>query len=90
MAMGTPGRLRGSARTLVALANPENPKVLTSPYPASRTFSTARSQALGGAGAAHDKTLGRSHAWTKASARVTAGALDALGRTEEAKALRER
>jgi hypothetical protein len=40
--------------------------------------------------AAHDKVLGREHAWTKDSARVTADALDALGRTEEAKALRER
>jgi hypothetical protein len=40
--------------------------------------------------AAHDKHLGRDHAWTKASARVTADALDALGRAEEAKALRER
>jgi hypothetical protein len=40
--------------------------------------------------AAHDKALGRDHAWTKDSARVTANALDALGRTEEAKALRER
>jgi tetratricopeptide (TPR) repeat protein len=30
------------------------------------------------------------HPWTKDSARVTADALDALGRTEEAKALRER
>ena len=37
--------------------------------------------------AAHDKLLGRHHAWTKESARVTA---DALGRTEDAKALRER
>ena len=37
--------------------------------------------------AAHDKLLGRHHAWTKESARVTA---DALGRTEEAKALRAR
>ena len=43
-----------------------------------------------GAVAAHDKALGRDHAWTKESARVTADALDALGRTEEAKALRER
>ena len=34
--------------------------------------------------------LGRDHTWTKVSARVTADALDALGRTEEAKALRER
>jgi hypothetical protein len=40
--------------------------------------------------AAHDKALGRNHAWTKDSARVTADALDALGRIEEAKALRER
>jgi len=39
---------------------------------------------------AHDKGLGRDHPWTKDSARVTAAALDALGRTEEAKALRER
>jgi hypothetical protein len=40
--------------------------------------------------AAHDNVLGRDHVWTKDSARVTADALDALGRTEEAKALRER
>jgi len=40
--------------------------------------------------AAHDQVLGRDHAWTNDSARVTADALDALGRTEEAKALRER
>jgi len=40
--------------------------------------------------AAHDITLGRDHDWTKDSARVTADALDALGRTEEAKGLRER
>jgi hypothetical protein len=39
---------------------------------------------------AHGKVLGRDHAWTKDSARVTADALDALGRTEEAKALREK
>jgi tetratricopeptide (TPR) repeat protein len=39
---------------------------------------------------AHDKVLGRHHIWTKDSARVTADALDALGRLEEAKALRER
>jgi tetratricopeptide (TPR) repeat protein len=39
---------------------------------------------------AHDKVLGRDHTWTKESARVTADALDALGRAEEAKALRER
>jgi Tetratricopeptide repeat len=40
--------------------------------------------------AVHDKVLGPNHGWTKDSARVTADALDALGRTEEAKALRER
>jgi hypothetical protein len=40
-----------------------------------------------GAGAAHDKALGRGHACTKDSARVTG---DALGRAKEAKALRER
>ena len=34
--------------------------------------------------------VGRDHDWTKDSARVTADALDALGRTEEAKGLRER
>jgi tetratricopeptide (TPR) repeat protein len=39
---------------------------------------------------AHDKVLGRDHAWTKDSARVTADALDALGRTKKAKALRKR
>jgi len=39
---------------------------------------------------AHDKALGQDHAWTRHSARVTADALDALGRTEEAKELRER
>ena len=40
--------------------------------------------------AVHDKALGRDHSRTKDTARVTADALDALGRTEEAKALRER
>jgi hypothetical protein len=39
---------------------------------------------------AQDKALGPDHAWTKDSARGTANALDALGRTEEAKALREK
>jgi tetratricopeptide (TPR) repeat protein len=39
---------------------------------------------------AHDKVLGRDHSLTKDSARATADALDALSRTEEAKALRER
>jgi hypothetical protein len=40
--------------------------------------------------AAHDKALGSDHTWTQDSARVTADALDALGRTEEAKELRKR
>jgi Tetratricopeptide repeat len=40
--------------------------------------------------ALHDKVLGRDHTWTKDGARVTADALDALGRTEDAKTLRER
>jgi NB-ARC domain len=40
--------------------------------------------------AAHDKTLGRDHAWTKDSAYVTVDALDAWGLTGEAKALREK
>jgi hypothetical protein len=39
--------------------------------------------------AAHDKVMGQHHPLTKDSARITADALDALGRTEEAKALRE-
>jgi tetratricopeptide (TPR) repeat protein len=37
----------------------------------------------------YEKAFGPDHAGTKNSARVTADALDALGRTEEAKALRE-
>jgi hypothetical protein len=40
--------------------------------------------------AAHEGAIGVNHPWTKDSARVTAEALDALGRAEEAKALRER
>jgi tetratricopeptide (TPR) repeat protein len=40
--------------------------------------------------AAHEKTLRPDHSWTVDSARVTADALDALGRAEEAKALREK
>jgi Tetratricopeptide repeat len=40
--------------------------------------------------ATHKAASGLNHPWTKESARVTADALDALGRTEEAKALRER
>jgi hypothetical protein len=37
----------------------------------------------------HDEVLGRHHDWTKNSARVTADALEALGRIDEAKSLRE-
>jgi hypothetical protein len=40
--------------------------------------------------AAHEKVVGASHIWTKDSASVTADALDALGRTEEATTLRIR
>jgi hypothetical protein len=40
--------------------------------------------------AAHDKALGAAHPWTKGSARVKARALDALGRADEATALRAR
>ena len=40
--------------------------------------------------AAHEKALGRDHAWTTDGTCVTADALAALGRTKEAKALRER
>jgi hypothetical protein len=39
---------------------------------------------------AHESALGLDHAWTKDSARVTADALAALGRADEAAALRER
>jgi len=38
----------------------------------------------------HKAASGLNHPWTKDSARVTANALDALGRAEEAKALQER
>ena len=40
--------------------------------------------------AAHDNALGSEHAWTRDSARVTAAALDALGRADEATAMRAR
>jgi hypothetical protein len=40
--------------------------------------------------AAHASALGPDHGWTKDSARVTADTLDALGRTEEAVAMRAR
>jgi hypothetical protein len=39
---------------------------------------------------AHESALGEDHAWTKDSARVTADALAALGRTDDATALRAR
>jgi hypothetical protein len=56
-----------------------------------RSGLTTEAHALGETAlAAHDKVLGQDHPWTKDSARVTADALDALGRTEEAKALRKR
>jgi tetratricopeptide (TPR) repeat protein len=40
--------------------------------------------------AAHEKMLGQDHPWTKDSASVTADALDALGRADEAAVLRAR
>jgi hypothetical protein len=40
--------------------------------------------------ASHEKALGKNHRWTKDSARTTADALAALGRGDEAAALRER
>ena len=39
---------------------------------------------------AHDKILGSDHPWTKDSAGAMADALEAVGRTDEAKALRAR
>ena len=40
--------------------------------------------------AMHDKVLGPNNPWTKDSARVNAGALDPLGRGEDAGAVRAR
>ncbi len=40
--------------------------------------------------ATHARVNGPSHPWTKDSARVTADALEALGRADEAAALRAR
>jgi tetratricopeptide (TPR) repeat protein len=55
------------------------------------TERTSEALAFGEAAlATHQAASGSSHPWTKDSARVTADALDALGRAEEAKALRER
>jgi hypothetical protein len=42
------------------------------------------------ASATHQTALGENHPWTKDSARVTADALEAVGRAEEAAALRAR
>jgi hypothetical protein len=39
---------------------------------------------------AHAKALGKKHDWTIASARITATALETLGRAKEARALRKR
>jgi hypothetical protein len=39
---------------------------------------------------AHEKALGTDHFWTKASAGSKANALEALGRADEAAALREK
>jgi hypothetical protein len=40
--------------------------------------------------AAHERTLGTAHPWTRDSARACAQAFDALGRHAEATALRDR
>jgi hypothetical protein len=40
--------------------------------------------------AAHEKTLGENHPWTRDSARATADALDAINRADQAAALRVR
>jgi hypothetical protein len=40
--------------------------------------------------ATHERLNGPNHTWTKDSARITADALDALGRADEAAALREK
>jgi hypothetical protein len=74
---------------------PEHPDTNRSRYHLSRllldTGNQTKALSLGEtAYAAHEKALGRDHKWTKDSARVTADALDALGRTNEAAALRER
>jgi len=51
----------------------------------------AEALALGEAAlATHETASGPNHPWTKNSARVTADALEALGRAEEAAALRAR
>ena len=55
------------------------------------TGDAAQALGLGEAAlAAHASALGPDHGWTKDSARVTADTLDALGRTEEAVAMRAR
>lgn len=56
-----------------------------------RSGDPARGVALGEAAlATHEQALGPAHAWTLDTARITARALDALGRDAAAKALRER
>ncbi len=55
------------------------------------TGGAAQALGLGEAAlAAHERALGPEHAWTKDSARVTAEALDALGRNDDAAAMRQR
>jgi hypothetical protein len=49
-----------------------------------------RCRAPGRALAAHERANGPNHLWTKDSAGVTAAALAALGRAEEAQALRKK
>jgi hypothetical protein len=55
------------------------------------THRTAEALRFGEAAlATHERINGPAHPWTKDSARVTADALDVLGRADEAAALRER
>jgi tetratricopeptide (TPR) repeat protein len=83
----------GGARPLFERALAISEKVLGPEHPDTATRASSLARLLrdtGHALAIHEVTPGPNHPWTKDSARVTANALDALGRTEEAKVLRER
>ena len=77
------------------MLGPEHPNTNRARYNLARLLlasgSATEALALGETAlAAHDKVLGPDHHLTKDSARVTADALDALGRADEAAALRAR
>jgi hypothetical protein len=87
--------MRGDISFTSVMAGPEHRNTNRTRFNLSRLLllisSPTEALVLGEAAlTAHDKLLGRDHALTKDSAHTTADALDALGRTEEAKALRER